>query len=39
MDIPMDKALLGFQDDSVLKRLVEQVAFQEQAAISDALAN
>ena len=39
MDIPIDKALLGFQDDSVLKRLVEQVAFQEQAAISDALAN
>lgn len=39
MDIPMDKALPGFQDDSVLKRLVEQVAFQEQAAISDALAN
>lgn len=39
MDIPMDKALLGSQDDSVLKRLVEQVAFQEQAAISDALAN
>lgn len=39
MDIPLDKALLGFQDDSVLKRLVEQVAFQEQAAISDALAN
>lgn len=35
----MDKALLGSQDDSVLKRLVEQVAFQEQAAISDALAN
>ena len=39
MDIPMDKALLGFQDDSVLKRLMEQAAFQEQAAISDALAN
>lgn len=39
MDIPMAKALLGSQDDSVLKRLVEQVAFQEQAAISDALAN
>ena len=39
MDIPMDKALLGFQDDSVLKRLVEQVALQEQVAISDALAN
>ena len=39
MDIPMDKALLGFQDDSVLKRLMEQVAFQEQAAISDALSN
>ena len=39
MDIPMDKALLGSLDDSVLKRLVEQVAFQEQAAISDALAN
>lgn len=39
MDIPMDKALLDFQDDSVLKRLVEQVALQEQVAISDALAN